>query len=368
MVVKFNAKELKDVLTLVNMMENSGFGVSDIVYFNFSGGSVRIFGTNGVTEVSAEISCSVEGEVCNLAFNKWRMLDLVRGLGKQSSVVVEVDGENVVIKSGNDVFRLKLEEPAEKDSFIIHDSLEMHRFNAKIFAKALEHVMYASMAKSDGNPNVVFIKDGKIFYGCDGYRLARYVDRDLVFFGLVPDELMISVSDAKLLVNAVNLAKEDYGIIGFVDGVMVVEVGKYRIGLNCQNYSFPAFELILAGEWESVAAINIKDFLGALRHVKKVGKEKYVEVEVAGNKMKLSVKNNYGDDVGVSREIDVELRQGNGFKKSFTIQYLIDALKLVEKEKVVELYCPSESEQIACIDIFNESKEYRAMVMEVVLM
>jgi hypothetical protein len=47
---------------------------------------------------------------------------------------------------------------------------------------------------------------------------------------------------------------------------------------------------------------------------------------------------------------------------------LIDALKPVEKEMTVELYCPSENEQVTCIDIFDVSKEYRAMVMEAVLM
>jgi DNA polymerase III sliding clamp (beta) subunit (PCNA family) len=183
---------------------------------------------------------------------------------------------------------------------------------------------------------------------------------------------MISVSDATLLVNAVNFEKEEYGMVGFVDGVvgdvMVVEVGKYRIGVHCRNYSFPAFESILASEWESIVAVNPRDFLEALKHMKKVGKEKYVEVEVADNRMKLSVKNNYGEDVGVFREVDIELKYGSGFKKSFTIQYLIDALKPVEKERVVELYCPSENEQITCVDIFNESQEYRAMVMEAVLM
>jgi len=367
-----DSKELRDVLALLNMLENSGYGVSDLVYFNFSNGFVRIFGTDGITEVSAEIPCSIEGGVRNLAFSKRRMLDIVKGLGKKSgSIEVEVDGESAVIRSGNDVFKFKLEEPAEKDSFIIPDNLEMHRFKAKIFARSLEHVMYASMTKSDGNPNVVYIKDGKVFYGCDGYRLARYVNSDMVFFG-VPGELMISVSDAKLMVNAVNFEKEEYGMVGFVNGVvgdvMVVEVGKYRIGVHCKNYSFPAFESILASEWDSIVAVNPRDFLEALKHMKKVGKEKYVEVDVSDGKMMLSVKNGHGEDVGVFREIEVELRQGNGFKKSFTIQYLIDALKPVEKERVVELCCPSESVQIACIDIFNESQEYMAMVMEVVLM
>jgi len=379
MLVKFNAKELKDVLTLVNRIEHSGFGISDLVYFSFSDSTAHVFGTNGIAEVSAEIPCSVEGDVRNLAFSKKKLLDIVDVLvkgswsipvanvisGLESDIAIEVDGSEAVVKNDSGVFKLKVEAPAEKESFVIPDCVELYEFSSEALAKALYHVMYASVAKTTWVPNVVYVKDGKVFYGSDNYRLARY--EEPVFPGMVPSEVLILVNDAKLIVDAVNISKEKLGRVGFRDGVIVVEMGKYQIGVTCQNYLFPEFDDILAKEWECIISVNTKGFLDALKQVKKVGKEKYVEVEVAGDRMKLRVKNDYGEDVGILKEVNVLLERGEGFKKSFNIQYLIDALKVV-KSKIVEVRCPSENEQVSGIDIFSEDSKYRAMVMEVVLL
>jgi len=331
------------------------------VYFSFLDGVAHVFGTNGRAEVSAKISCCVEGDVRNLAFSKKKFLNVVSGLG--GDIMIEVEGEEAVVKNDSDMFKLKVEDPAEKDSFVIPEGVELYQFSAEDLAKALDHVMYASISKTAKVPNVVYIKDGKVFYGCDNYRLARY--EEPVFSGVIPGEVLISVNDAKLIVDVVNISKEKLGKVGFLDEVVVVEVGKYRVGVTCCDYFFPEFDNILAKEWVCIVSVNTKGFLDALKQVKKVGREKYVEIEVVGNRMKLSAKNYYGEDVGVSKEIDVLLERGEGFKKSFNIQYLIDALKVV-KSKIVEIHYPSDNKWVNGIDIFSEDGRYRAMVMVVV--
>jgi len=271
------------------------------------------------------------------------MLDIIKRLGKgESSVSMEVGDGNVNIKGSGGEFKLKLEEPPENDSFVIPNNILTFQFYIETFARALDRVVYAlptDIVKSC--PGVVYIVDGRLFYSRDGSRLMRYEEE--VFPDIVASRLAISVSNANLLVKAMNAMVERIGSIGVLDGVMLVELENFKIWIKCEDYSSCDFDRILAEGYKSDVSIDANVLISMLGHIKNVLKSEYVEVKTGSNGIKLNV--------------------GRDVEKVFNVQYLIDMLKPVSGQ-MVELHCFSDNgEPGGCVSVTADGGKYRAVVM-----
>jgi len=351
MLVKLDARELKDVLDVMDEMDSS------LVYLHFLDRDyAHVFGTSGDVEVFAKVTCSTEGYELGrlIALNKRRLTDIVKDfVGDSSFVVFDVEGDNANVRIGNDVLMLKVEKPAENESFIIPADIEMYQFSVEAFARALDHVIYAS-SYSDA----VYIANGQVFYGCDGYRLAKYEER--VFPDAVSDMLSIPVSSAKLLVKAAGIYGK-IGSVGVLDGVLVVGVDKIKIGVKCGGWH--DFELVSAGSLkgcERIVNVDTKVFISALMQVKDVVKSKYVEVEVLSDGIRLNARYDTGALNGVGKVCS----RVNVFKDMFDVQSLIHALEPI-KDAMVELRCYSDDELGSCISMRANGGKYEAVVMGV---
>jgi DNA polymerase III sliding clamp (beta) subunit (PCNA family) len=364
--IKFDVKELSNVITIMNKMQQETGRVTQLAFFKFSNNVAEIFATNWEIKVNAKIKCDMEGDDCNIAIDKKNMLNIINEIKKTNNVTIEIiDGIHMTIKSeDNRIFKLTADIDNEFGIFVPEDIL-LHQFSTKEFIEALDHVIYAAPKKGNLNSaiDVIHIVDGRIFYCCDNFRLARY---ELTKPCGISDKTQITTKSAKFLIDAVNVLGEDSGRIGVKDKKMAIEIGNYRIEIMCTDYLLPKYELVLAKEWDNVISIETKKLANALKQIKKAGRTEYVYIETIQdnpNSIRLSSCDTYGN-TNMSMEVEAKIQDIRNSKKAFNTQFLIDALKPV-RDKYVKLYYPSNDEN--WIDIFADEK-YRLMVMEAVLM
>jgi DNA polymerase III sliding clamp (beta) subunit (PCNA family) len=358
--VKFEARELVTTLTILNKMNSGYFPVSKMAFFKIRNGVAEILGLNENVKISARLY--VDGDDCEIVVDKKDMLDIVKGASKGGgSIIFEVDEDNVTVRSNVGAFLLKLSECDEMPT-CDPSNIHMEQFSTKNLAEALDSVVYAA-PKDDTRASaipVVHIVDGRVLYGCDNYRLARYETKESYI--TFPEHVCIPTGAAKFVVDVLNTLGEKSGLIGIEKDRMVIEVSKYRIGVTRKDCLLPAFESILAKEYKTVVFVNPRLLFNALKQARKIKKVKYVYIEVSSSKadiMKLSFHDNEGNPV-TSMEIPVTPKEVEGFDKAFNIQYLIDALK--PTKETIALCCPGKDNN--WIDICDG--EYRAMIMETI--
>ena len=360
---KFNAKELTEALTIMSKMDKGVYYRSNLVFFRTQNGITEVLGTNGLVEIATEFHTG--GDDGKIAVDRKALLDAVKQVGKNDEVVIIYEEYNHNIRvSGLNIrvgFKLRTE-PIDVDR-LTPSSIHMQKVYLRELAEAFAHVVYAAK-ETYSTKDVVFILNGKTFYASDNYRLARYEIEEAYEF---PEELCISGSAARLMVEAVKVSKETIGEIGIADEMVVVRLGRYTIGLKKEQCALPAYEEVLAKEHKTVVYVKAKEMINILKQIKRIDKVKFVHIEIdpANTRfMKLFSRDVDGTcgSLFLVPLVMLDNRESERVEKAFNIQYLLDALSPVEKE-LVALCFPGEDDRVDVI--WNG---YRAMIMAAVLM
>jgi DNA polymerase III sliding clamp (beta) subunit (PCNA family) len=349
--MRFNTKELVEALTIMNKMDKGVFYRSNLVFLKTQNGTTEILGTNGLVEVITEFHTGGDDDM--IAVNKKSLLDAVKQVGKESDVITVFRGHDNIRVGG---FKLRTE-PVEVDHLTPRD-IPMQKVSVEELVTALAHVVHAAR-ESYSSKDVIHIINGKTFYACDNYRLAKYE----VMVGYdFPEEVCISGSAARLLVEAIKILRETTGEMGLSNDMVVVKVGRCTIGMKKEECFLPAYESILSKEHKTVVYVNAKDMINALKQIKKIDKVKFVHIEIDPDNTETirlfsrDIDGSIGSLINVPAVFDD--RENEKVSKSFNIQYLLDALNPVEKE-LVALCDPGEED--GWIDIMWN--RYRAMIM-----
>ena len=359
--VEFEARELVTALTILNKMDPEFFLGSRLALFRIRNGRAVMYGSNGRVEVEAKFY--VDGDDCDIAVDKKDMLDAVKGaVGRGSgTITLEVDEGSMIIRGATGTFTLELLEEYLDINPSAPGNVYLEHFPASDLARALDSVVSVSPKRdTHSSKAVIHIVNGRVLYGCDNYRLARYEMKEP--FITFPEHVCVPTSSAKFIVDTLNILGDDGGRIGIMEGVVVAEIDKVWIGIKCEECALPAFGSILAKEYGTVIFVDPKVLTDALKQGKKIKKVKYVHLEVdpgKADKMKLDFRDE-GGNPKLLTEIPIKFDKTGSFNKAFNVQYLIDALKPTRSEAVA-MCCPLEDNM--SIEILDE--RYRALVMEV---
>jgi len=355
--MRFNTKELVETLTIMNKMDRGVYYRSNLVFLRTQSGITEVLGTNGLVEIITEFS--TDGSDDKIAVDRNPLLEAVKQAGKGNEFVTICREDDHTIRVGG--FKLKTE-PIDVDRLTPSD-IAMQKVSVRELAEAFAYIVHAAR-ESYSSKGVIHVINGKTFYACDNYRLAKYEIETAYKF---PEEMCISGSAARLLVEAIKVLKETVGEIGIADEMVVVKVGRYTIRMMKEECALPAYESLLAKEHKTVVYIKAKDMISALKQIKKIDKVKFAHIEIDPNNIKTIKLFSRDIDGGIGSSIDIPVvfdnRENERVEKSFNIRYLLDALSPVEKE-VVSLCDPGKENDWIDI-IWNR---YRAMIMAAVLM
>jgi DNA polymerase III sliding clamp (beta) subunit (PCNA family) len=355
--MRFNTKELIEALTIMSKMERGAYYRSNLVFLRTHNGITEVLGTNGFVEVITEFHTG--GSDDKIAVDRKTLLEAIKQEEKKNEVVTIYREDDHNIRIGG--FKLRVE-PIDVDRFT-PEHVAMQKVSVRELIEAFSHVVYVAK-ETYSTKDVVFILNGKVFYASDNYRLARYEIKGRYDF---PEEICVSGSAARLLVEAVRILKETVGEIGITDEMIVVRLGRYTIGMKKEQCALPAYESVLAQEHRTIVYVKAKEMIDALKQIKKIDKVKFVHIEIDPDNTKTirlfsrDIDGNIGSLINVP--VIFDNRENEKVDKAFNIQYLIDALNPVEKEQVA-LCDPGEED--GWIDIIHG--KYRAMIMAAVLM
>ena len=354
--MRFNAKELVEALTIMSKMDKGVYYRSNLVFLRTQDGTTEIQGTNGLVEVITKFH--TDGDDDRIAVDKKSLLNAVKQVGKGSEVITVFKGHDNIRVGG---FKLRTE-PVEVDRLTPRD-VPMQRVSVEEFATALAHVVYAAK-ESYSSRDVIHIVGGRTFYACDSYRLAKY--EAMTTYDL-PEEVCLPGSAARLLIEAVRILRGTAGEIGITDEMIIVRLGRYTIGMKKEQCALPAYESVLAQEHRTIVYVKAKEMINALEQIKKIDKVKFIHIEIDPDNTETIRLFSRDIDGSIGSLIDVpavfDNKENEKVSKSFNIQYLLDALKPVEKE-LITLCDPGEDND--WIDIVWNG--YRAMIMAAVLM
>jgi len=271
--VEFEARELVTALTILNKMDPEFFLGSHLALFKVRNGRAIVYGSNGRIEVEAKFY--VDGDDCDISVDKKDMLDALKGAAGRGggSITLEVDEGSMVIRGNTGTFTLELLEEYLDINPFAPGNVYLEHFPAKDLARALDSVVSASPKKdTHSSKAIIHIVNGRVLYGCDNHRLARYEMKEP--FITFPEHVCIPTCGAKFIVDTLNILEDEGGKIGIMDGVMVVEIDKLSIGIKCEECALPAFESILAKEYGTVIFVDPRVFTDALKRGKKIKKVK----------------------------------------------------------------------------------------------
>jgi len=353
--MRFNAKELVEALTIMSKMDKGVYYRSNLVFLRTQDGITELLGTNGLVEVITEFH--TDGDDDRIAVNKRSLLNAVKQVGKGSEVVTIFGGYDNIRVGG-----LKLKTELVDVDRLTSKNISTLKFSVKEFATALAHVVYAAK-ESHSSRDVIHIVGGRTFYACDSCRLAKY--EAMTTYDL-PEEVCLSGSAARLLIEAVRILKGTAGEIGITDEMIVVRLGRYTIGMKKEQCALPAYESVLAQEHRTIVYVKAKEMINALEQIKKIDKMRFIHIEIDPDNTETIRLFSRDIDGSIGLLIDVpavfDNKENEKVSKSFNIQYLLDALKPVGKE-LITLCDPGEDK--GWIDIVWNG--YRAMIMGAVL-
>jgi len=358
--MKFNTKELVEALAIMNKMPEGNFYRSGFIFLRSRGGITKLFAMNGHTEVVSEF---YTGDIdCDVAVERKSLLNAVRETGKKNhTIALEIDKDNMTMKVGN--FVLKLIDSSDM-AYHVHSDIQVWQFPVEELSNAFSHTAHAAGREHAMNPSVIHIVNGKTLYASDSFRLAVYDMKEPLG---ITERLCIHSSSAKFVADAVSIAKAKVGNIGISYDMLVIEIGRHTIGVWLKDYILPEYELVLAKEHKTVVYVNAWDMIDALKQIRKISKANYVHMEVDPdnpNSIRL-----FSQDVDgtITSLIDIPAtfddRENEKVNKIFNIQYLLDALKPVERD-IVSLSDPGADNN--WIDIY--CYRYRVMIMGAELM
>jgi len=364
--MKFNTKELVETLTIMNKMDRGTFSHSEFVFLRSRDGITKLFRMNGHTEIVTEFQ--TDNIDCDVAVERKGLLNAVKEVGKKNSTItLEVNKDNMTMKVGN--FVLKLIDSSDI-VYHVHSDIQMWQFPVEELSNAFNHTIHAAGCESVMNPSVIHIVDGKRLYASDNFRLAIYDMKESLG---TTEKLCIHSSSAKFIADAVGITKAKTGDIGVTNDMLVVRIGRHTIGVWLRDYILPEYDLILAKEHKTVVYVNAHDMINALKQIKKISKADYVHIEMDPNNSARELTSDIyftdsirlfsrDTDGTITASIDVPVtfddRENERVEKIFNIQYLLDALKPVEKE-IISLSDPGADN--GWIDIYGY--RYRVMIM-----
>jgi DNA polymerase-3 subunit beta len=288
----------------------------------------------GVMEITVADKLE-KGDICVPAR---KLYDIVKELSEE---LVEVQrGENfwVSIKAGKSVFNLPGVDPKEFPVFPAIEGAAYFTTSASTLLDMIEKTVFASSSEeSRFNLNGIYMdkvqKDKKDYFrmvATDGHRLSM-IDKELK-----PTlERGITLSRRGLTELRRVLGDEETDVtISLKDNNCIFKTEHTIVVVRLLEGEYPDYQQVIPKENDKHIVIERKDFIGALRRAQVIASEKGEGVKFSIRTGSMEIKTG-GPDVGnVQEEIKIDYN-GTSLDVSFNARYLLDALNIMNTEKIV---------------------------------
>jgi len=304
-------------------------------------GILSITGSNLEVEVSKTLSGLGPDEIeITIAANK--LVEICRALPVGSSLNLKVGDGKVVLTSGKSRFTLKSLPANEFPELQAMEYQERFTLPTKEFKRILELTAF-SMAAQDVryylNGILLEVENNRLVaVATDGHRLSKSEVR--LDDSQTPDKHQIiiprkAIQEIMRLLNSITDSETG------TDTVML-ELNNKHLKLSASdtvitstliNGQFPEYESILSADLDKSIQIDRKEFLASLTRISVLTNDRLhgVRLNFANNILKVSTNNPEQEEA--EDELDC-VYDGDEIITSFNVNYIIEALKVIDSEKI----------------------------------
>ena len=260
-----------------------------------------------------------------------KLTEIVKN-GKCAELILNLQGENLLVECGRSKFKLTTIDPEEFPEFPEpQEDLETFILEGHIILEAIDRTDYAIPKDSENIVLNGLYVNGKgsvvDFVGTDGHRLALYrpqVDNFNLKF-LLPKK---SLKVLKKLI-----AKLDQLELAATENFAFIEGENWKLAVRLLEGDYPDYESVLPSETNYNALIPVEEFINALKRVTLLveGKVKPVKITLMENLVKLEVSDpEFGE---AEDEVEAEY-VGETITAEFNARYIIEALDNYDSERI----------------------------------
>lgn len=283
------------------------------------------------------IECYVESDIKetgSIVLNSKMFGDIVRRL-PESEVLIEVKENNlVVIECDNSHFEIKglsasgypaLPAIKKENAFTIKQKVVRDMIRQTLFAVSTDEnrpILTGSLMECNEN--------SLIFVSIDGFRLA--LRKNISSNELSACNVVIPGKTLNEIVKILQ-PSDDNLTIYYSNNQILFDIGKCKIVSRLLEGEYLNFRSLIPQDFETKITVNTKDILSSIERASLITMEekKYpVKFKITDDKIIMSSNTDIG---AVREEIRVEM-EGNKLEIGFNPRYFIDALKVIDDEKV----------------------------------
>ncbi len=286
-----------------------------------------------------------------------KLIDICKALPEKANILIEVDGEKAVLKSGRGRYKMSILpsrdypsiEPSSVSQTIKIPEISLKKLIDKTsFAMAHQDVRYYL------NGLLIEIRSGKMrAVATDGHRLAL---SDVDFILQNTEDLQI-ILPRKAIVELSRILgdSENELEIQISDSHLKVQAGDISFTSKLIDGKFPDYERVMpSGETKEFRAD--KDYLKqALTRTSILSNEKYRGIRFRLNKNMLHLQAHNPEQDEAEEELEIEY-DGNELTIGFNVGYLLDVLGVIDTEMVVLSVVDSNSSTLISPDKSLESQ------------
>lgn len=308
-----------------------------------SNGILSITGSNLEVEVNKTLSDVGPEEVSiTLAANK--LLEICRALPPGSNLNIKVEEGKVLLTSAKSRFTLKTLEAKEFPELQAMDYQERFTLPTLAFKKILELTAF-SMAAQDVrfylNGILLEVDNNRLVaVATDGHRLSK--SEVILDDNQTPDKRQIiiprkAIQEIMRLLNTIS-EKEDAS-----EETVKLELNTKHLKLSAAdtvitstliNGQFPEYESILSAELDKTIQLDRQQFLDTLTRISVLTNDRLHGVRLNFNEGLLKVSTNNPEQEEAKDELECDYA-GEEITTSFNVNYIIEALKVIDSEKVI---------------------------------
>lgn len=311
---------------------------------------------DGVVIIATDLEIGIK-DICparvkeegSVAVSARKVFEILREIVGEEIYIEKEDNNWVKITNGNSEFRIMGLGKEEFPSLPEPKETALLKIESTLLSNMLKKTIYAS-----GESDTRYVLNGLLFVvkpqttdisltmvGTDGHRLAiinKSIGTDKS--GLKEEKnVIIPKKTAIELKKLIDEGNEDLSI-GLNKNHIIFKRENTTLLSRLIEGNYPNYEQILSSTHDKKISLNREFFIGGLRRVSILSKEKTnaIRLDIENDRIILSSNN---PDMGEAREELKASYKGEPISIGFNARYLLDALGVMESEKVfLNLYDP----------------------------
>ncbi|MDI3311241.1 MAG: DNA polymerase III subunit beta [Thermoanaerobacterium sp.] len=292
------------------------------------------------TDMEIGIQCSVDASIIeegSIVVSSKVFSDLVRKL-PDDMVFFESDENNTVnIKCGLTEFSISGNSAEEFPDIPEVMKDVTFSLNQKILKEMIKMTSF-SVAQDMTRPILTGIlmevsKNAINMVALDGYRMAikKYVSEDLLSKNLDDFSVVIPGTTANELLRVMEDNDDDVSI-SFTGNQILFEFNDTKVISKLLDGNYMNYKAVIPKDFKSVVIIDKDDLIGAIDRASLLASNKSNLIKFTFNERELVISSN-SEKGKMSERLNIEI-EGNLIEIAFNSRYLLEALRVIDSEKI----------------------------------